>query len=205
MTTKETQGTLKTLITAGIVIGIGVFIVATISKPTDEKGAPAPTSTPTAPQEPEYTVTDEKPGWKTYQNKKAGFQVSYPTETFHASFGPQTFTLMDGSNIASFSFEPKQLNVMDAIEQNTPYGDDFLQSFTKGTLESFKPKGTTAMHYSLAGKTGFKFRMANSGVTTDYIFLAKNEKETLVVTYAIPQKQERETYDSVMATLNFLN
>lgn len=216
MCSREGKNALKTLLVSALIVIAGVYF--------------AVTSTTTTVTEPEYTLTEQKPGFKTYQNNNLGFQVSYPTDVFSIEPGPEGLTLMSSYSVEengekeipetefthafSVQFALKNLAILDAIERHDPYGDDFLQAFPKGTLESFAQKGETAVRHFAAGKSGYRFRIGIRGINTDYFFLPKNDKETLLISYTyftrllkkspITEKRENEIFNAMLASLSFL-
>lgn len=172
--------------------------------------------------------------WETYQDNQLGFKINYPAEMFNVSESPSGVSLLSAYSITdnpsgipgkeavhvfSINFELKRTDILKAIETESSYA--FSQIFPDGTMQNFQVIDGFSDHFNSANRDGFSYLSGAEGLFIRYVFLPRNSNETLVVKFnhfdnsifgSIPPdaggisfEKQNEIFDTVMATLDFLD
>ena len=165
-------------------------------------------------------------GIANYENKNLGIKFSYPNDTLQlsetensANLKSKYFVDADMSGIPGnekihyfgFDFEIKKSSIFEAIKQEVPFVLE--TTFPDNRLENFQSSEGFAEKSVIAQKESYSFLMGIEGAYTQYIFIPKNENETLLVKFMyigeflnpeISEADQKAIFEFIINTLKFI-
>lgn len=165
-------------------------------------------------------------GIANYENKSLGIKFSYPEETLQLSESETDINLKsryfvdaDMSGIPGnekihyfgFNFSLKKLPVFEAIRQELPYV--MATTFPNNKLEDFQNSEGFAEKIIINQKESYSFLMGIEGVNIQYVFIPKNENETLLIKFMyigeflnpeISEADQKSIFEFIINSLEFI-
>ncbi len=177
-------------------------------------------------------------GIDNYENKNLGIKFfhpnqliriqkfSYPNDTLQlsetensANLKSKYFVDADMSGIPGnekihyfgFDFEIKKSSIFEAIKQEVPFVLE--TTFPDNRLENFQSSEGFAEKSIIAQKESYSFLMGIEGAYTQYLFIPKNENETLLVKFMyigeflnpeISEADQKSIFEFIINTLKFI-
>ena len=161
-----------------------------------------------------------------YENKNLGIKFSYPNDILQLSETENSIDLKskyfvdaDMSGIPGnekihyfgFDFEIKKSSIFEAIKQELPFVIEI--AFPNNKLEGFQSSDKFAEKITITQKESYSFLMGIEGVNIQYIFVPKNENETLLIKFmyigdvlspAISESDQKAIFEFITTTLEFI-
>jgi hypothetical protein len=165
-------------------------------------------------------------GISEYQNKELGISFSYPDKILkltenelNINLKSQYFTDADMSGIPGnekihyfgFDFSLKKLPIFEAIKQEMPYIIDMV--FPNNKLEDFQKSEGFTQKINIIEKESYSILQGIEGINIQYIFIPKNENETLMIKFMyigdflspqISETEQKAVFEFILATLKFI-
>lgn len=161
-----------------------------------------------------------------YQNKELGISFSYPNEIFkitenlnNLNLKSNYFVNADMSGISGnekihyfgFDFSLKKLPVFEIIKQELPSVINII--FPNDKLEDFQISEGFTQKITIAEKESYIILQGIEGVNIQYIFVPKNENETLLIKFMyigdflnpeVSETEQKAVFEFILATLKFI-
>ena len=165
-------------------------------------------------------------GISDYENKQLGFKFSYPNDIFKLTENELSVNLKsdyfvdaDMSGIPGnkkihyfgFNFQLEKMPVFESIKQELPPVIDMI--FPDGKLENFQASEGFAEKMTVVEKESYAILQGIEGVNIQYIFVPKNENETLLIKFMyigdflspqISETEQKAVFEFIIATLEFI-
>jgi len=165
-------------------------------------------------------------GIANYENKNLGIKFSYPEETLQLSESENNVNLKsryfvdaDMSGIPGnekihyfgFDFSLKKSSIFEAIKQELPFV--ISTTFPNNKLEDFQGSEGFAEKITIVQKESYSFLLGIEGVNIQYVFIPKNENETLLIKFMyigqflnpeISETDQRSIFEFIINTLEFI-
>jgi hypothetical protein len=161
-----------------------------------------------------------------YENKNLGIKFSYPDEILKLTenelsinLKSQYFTDADMSGIPDnekihyfgFDFSLKKSSIFEAIKQEMPYVMEMI--FPNDKLEDFQDNEGFTQKIVIAKKESYAILQGVEGVNIQYIFIPKNENETILMQFMyigdflnpeMSETEQKAIFEFIKATIEFI-
>lgn len=165
-------------------------------------------------------------GISEYQNKELGISFSYPDKIFKLTENSNNLNLKsdyfidanmsdvpDNEKIHYFGFDfsLKKLPIFETIKQELPSVVDIV--FPNNKLENFQNSEGFTEKTTIAEKEAYAILQGIEGVNIQYIFIPKNENETLLMQFMyigdflnpeISETEQKTVFEFIITTLEFI-
>lgn len=165
-------------------------------------------------------------GISDYQNEEIGISFSYPNEIFKITENGNNLNLKsdyfvdaDMSGIPGnekihyfgFDFQLDKMPIFETIKKELPSVIDMI--FPEEKLENFQTSEGFAEKMTVLEKESYTILQGIEGVNIQYVFIPKNENETLMIKFMyigdflspqISEIEQKAVFEFILATLKFI-